>query len=883
MKNGGWGFHTADEANPWWRVDLGRSMAIDRLLVFNRCDGCASRAANLLVLVSDDDRMWRQVFQNPGVVFYGHSDKKPLVVKLSGIKARYVRLQLPGKSYFHLDEVEIYPVGDRRNAALGRPATQSSVSEWSVAHGESATRPAAYSTAKAIQRGLRLAEDLGRRGVSVAAEVQRLRQIGEQLRQLPPGVPNESQQRLFLEARGAVRDLALRNPLLDFDKILFVKQAPGRFPHMSDQFYGWWSRPGGGVFLLEAFKSKEPKVRCLTADMPDGSFMRPELSYDGKKVLFAYCKYYAKLADEPNKASKSNVPEDAFYHLFETSLDGGPRRQLTRGRYDDFNGVYLPDGNIIFLSTRKGMSIQCSKANTAATVAADLPDSYVRCGGDNYRPVPVFTLHGMDAGGENLRPLSAFENFEYTPSVANDGRILYTRWDYIDRFNGNFFSLWSTNPDGTNAQLVYGNYTARPQVKFEARAIPHSQKLVVTAGAHHSNIGGSLILVDRSRGMEEAMPIVRLTPDTPFPETETSVDFYYANPYPLSEEHYLVAWSDRKLPPHCRVDGTEQNPINATGLYLYDAFGNLNLLYRDPQISSGCPIPVRARPRPHAYASTVQWDGQQEGNILLQNVYEGMPGVAQGTVKRLRVVGVPPKTQPYMNQPNIGVSGEDPAKYVLGTVPVEADGSAYFRVPSGVSLFFQALDARGLAVQTMRSLTYVQPQQTLSCIGCHESRETAPSTAQFPVALSRGPSKLTLGPAGSWPLRFDQLVQPVLDRSCVACHKPGSKDREAAQLDLTTPKSYENLLNFGGKDLYNLVRERDRSLVGETPARKSKLYALLTAEKGHAGVRLDAGDLQRLITWMDVYGHRQGHYDATQEKALEQFREKLSPMLQTGP
>ena len=256
VKNGGWGFHTADEANPWWRVDLGRSMAIDRLLVFNRCDGCASRAANLLVLVSDDDRMWRQVFQNPGVVFYGHSDKKPLVVKLSGIKARYVRLQLPGKSYFHLDEVEIYPVGDRRNAALGRPATQSSVSEWSVAHGESATRPAAYSTAKAIQRGLRLAEDLGRRGVSVAAEVQRLRQIGEQLRQLPPGVPNESQQRLFLEARGAVRDLALRNPLLDFDKILFVKQRRVVFPTCPTS-----SMAGGRDRAAECFSSKRSRAR----------------------------------------------------------------------------------------------------------------------------------------------------------------------------------------------------------------------------------------------------------------------------------------------------------------------------------------------------------------------------------------------------------------------------------------------------------------------------------------------------------------------------------------------------------------------------------------------------------------------------------------------
>ena len=294
--------------------------------------------------------------------------------------------------------------------------------------------------------------------------------------------PANLQQKLFFAARGAVRHLALRNPLLDFDKILFVKQAPGRFPHMSDQFYGWWSRPGGGVFLLEAFRSHEPKVRCLTADMPEGSFMRPELSYDGKKILFAYCKYYAKLADERDKASKASVPEDAFYHLFEMDLDGGGRRQLTRGRYDDFNGSYLPDGSIFFLSTRKGLSLQCSKASTAATEQADLPDSYVRCGGDNYRPVPVFTLHGMDADGGNLRPLSAFENFEYTPSVANDGRILYTRWDYIDRFNGNFFSLWSTNPDGTNTQLLYGNYTARPQVKFEARAIPHSQKLILTAG-----------------------------------------------------------------------------------------------------------------------------------------------------------------------------------------------------------------------------------------------------------------------------------------------------------------------------------------------------------------------------------------------------------------
>ena len=173
--------------------------------------------------------------------------------------------------------------------------------------------------------------------------------------------------------------------------------------------------------------------------------------------------------------------------------------------------------------------------------------------------------------------------------------------------------------------------------------------------------------------------MVRLTPEVPFPETEAFAESYYANPYPLSEEHYLAAWSDRHLPPHCRVDDTNQNPINATGLYLLDAFGNLNLIYRDPLISSECPIPVRARLVPPVHADTVAWDGPQEGQFFLQDVYVGLPGVARGTIKQLRIVAVPPKVQPQMNYPSLGVSGEDPGKFVLGTVPVEADGSASFR------------------------------------------------------------------------------------------------------------------------------------------------------------------------------------------------------------
>ena len=355
--------------------------------------------------------------------------------------------------------------------------------------------------------------------------------------------------------------------------------------------------PAAVCACSKASSPANPSVRCLTSDMPVGSFMEPDLSFDGRKLLFAACTFHPDLADEQNKADKSHVPEDAFYHVFEMNVDGSGRRQLTHGKYDDFDARYLPGGDIVFLSTRKGTALQCSQSFSDSTRAADHPDSYVRCGGDDYRPVPVFTLHAMDAAGGNIRPLSAFENFEWAPSVANDGRILYTRWDYIDRFNGHFFSLWSANQDGTNPQLVYGNYTVKPQVKFEARAIPGSSKLVFTAVAHHSICGGTLCLLDRSRGTEDAAPLTRLTPEVAFPETEANGGHYYANPWPLSEEYFLVGWADQKLPPHCRATD-EQNPRNAMGLYLLDAFGNQELLYRDPEISSVSPMPVTPRPQP---------------------------------------------------------------------------------------------------------------------------------------------------------------------------------------------------------------------------------------------------------------------------------------------
>lgn len=880
VKDGKWGFHTGSEAGPWWQVDLGQQVKIGRVVIYNRCDAFADRNSRLKVLVSDDGVRFRQAYQHDGKPFFGCSDGKPLVVSFDGVEARHLRLQIDGPDYFHLDEIEVYPANGEGNVALGKPAAQSSVSAWSARHsppGAPAVRD--FPVERVVASGLKLAASLRRLGLDVNRELAGLEQISRDGPQAGDETAGEVRRACYLRARWLVREMAMRNPLLNFDKILFVKRAPTMFPHMSDQHYGWWSRPGGGVCVLEDFKSGAPKVRCLTEGMPVGSFQGPDLSFDGKRVLFAACRFHPGLADERDKANKARVPESAFYHIHEIGIDGTGHRQITRGKYDDFDPRHLPSGDIVFVSTRKGTAIQCSQWFSDSTRGNDHADSYVRCGGDNYRPVPVFTLHAMSPAGEGIRPLSAFENFEWTPSVANDGLILYTRWDYIDRFNGHFFSLWSANQDGGNPQLVYGNYTVKPQVKFEARAIPGSGKIVFTAGAHHSISGGTLCLLDRARGTEGEDPLTRLTPEVRFPETEANDEHYFSGPWPLSEEFFLVSWADSKLPPHGRFEDG-QNPVNASGIYLLDTFGNLELLHRDPGLSSVSPIPVVARPRPPVQPAIADWSGGGEGRMLVQDVSRGLEGVSRGTIKRLRLVAVPPKVQPQMNNPVLGVSNEDPGKYVLGTVPVEEDGSAYFRVPAGVPVFFQALDAGGVAVQTMRTLTYVMPGQTLSCVGCHEGRESAPPAGQPPLAAVRPASRITPGPEGSWPLRFDQLVQPVLDRHCVECHRPEARGAKASRLDLTAARAYDSLLGFGDGDLRKQAFERDRSLANEGVTATSKLWALLTRGEGHESVALDAGSLERLTTWMDTYAHRQGHYSPEQEQQLIALRRALLPLLE---
>ena len=258
-------------------------------------------------------------------------------------------------------------------------------------------------------------------------------------------------------------------------------------------------------------------------------------------------------------------------------------------------------------------------------------------------------------------------------------------------------------------------------------------------------------------------------------------------------------------------------------------------------------------------------------------MYKGLDSVPQGTIKRLRIIGMPVKTHPSMDYPTIGLTTHDAGRFVLGTVPVEKDGSALFRVPSGITLFVQALDKEGMAVQTMRSGTYLQPGQTYTCIGCHEHRSTAPPN-HMPRAAVREPSKLTPGPDGSWPLDYATLVQGVLDRQCVACHKPGAK---GAKFDLTPSQSYAAMTGYGSPSLKEIVIARyreQRSKAGACEARMNPALKLL--QRGHYDVKLSADDWDRLVTWMDTLGQRAGHFSSVQEEQLRQLRHNLAGILE---
>ncbi len=732
--------------------------------------------------------------------------------------------------------------GDR----VGGPYTSSVAN---TAYGPA--QPYAGAVADHLERARRLAAELrqGRPAGFLAAEAAELERAAAQR----PRTADEWRA-LYVRTRFLKRQIALSNPLLNFRQILFCKRLPPNYSHLVMQYFGWRQRPGGGLFVLEDAGASLRVRDLLAGRLPTGSFLEPRLSYDGRRVLFSYVDTAGSNRDPAGYPRNEDGADEGYYHLYEAGLDGKSLRRITAGVYDDLMPEYLPNGEIVFCSTRRR--------------------GYSRCfGGQFSQRWHSYTLHRVRADGSDLRCLSLNDVNEWFPAVSNAGRILFARWDYIDRDAVTHQNLWAVRPDGTNAVAVWGNAAPKPHCTFQAKPVPNSRKIAFIASAHHSVTAGPVCLLDPDVDANSQGAIQRLTPG-PYPEAESgSIPEYYESPWPLSERYFLVAYSPVPL----RWEGQALNEGNALGLYLIDAAGNRELLYRDPAIGSTTPLPVRARPVPPALPDAVARDRRAAGEMVVTDIYQGLDGIPRGTVKELRVVQIFPKTTFVANSPRIGMAGEENARAILGTVPVEADGSARFTLPSGKPVLFQALDAEGFAVRTMRSLIHLQPGERTSCAGCHE-RPTAVVPNAGALAARRPPSPLVPGALGGRPFSFVEVVQPVLDRQCVRCHGGATP---AGGLDLAgTPhngftRSYWSLCGTpeefsGGRTNPQVAaaalvpRFGMRNRVEVTPvgglygARGSRLMKLLRA--GHQGASLTDDEVRRLAAWIDLNALFYGAY-----------------------
>ncbi|MDO4571637.1 MAG: NPCBM/NEW2 domain-containing protein [Planctomycetia bacterium] len=697
----------------------------------------------------------------------------------------------------------------------------------------------------------------------------------------------EARKALFAKATALRKRIMFQNPLIDFQNILFIKRHFNPEPekqgnHMCDQFFGFHGRPGGGLFILEDAFSSNPKAKNILQNSrvvqeefsktqylgqkldEKWAFLSPELSYDASEIWFA-----ATDATQPRHTYTWD--EKNTYHIFRCKIDGSQLVQLTEGAYNDFDPCVLPSGRIIFISERR-----CG---------------YGRCHG---RPVPSFTLHSMLRDGRDITMLSPHETNEWAPSVDHAGMVIYTRWDYVDRGFNQAHHPWITTPDGRDPRVLQGNYDShqhgRPHFETGIRAIPKSRKIICTASCHHGQSYGSIVIVDPSVPDDAPMVSVRrLTPDQRFPESEIGTHgppANYATPYPLDEYTFLCVYD--------AFSRSDAGPANNYGLYLVDAFGNRQLLYRDATISCYDPIPIRSRTVPpivphrtlvgrpltpgEEYVPVDYASLPKTARVGVVNVYDSLNALPEGTeIKKLRIVQLLPKTTPYADNPRIGYGSQKGARKVLGTVPVEKDGSALFMLPVDIPVYFQAIDQNGLAIQSMRSAAYVHHGEDLVCQGCHEFRHGAikntPNRLQTPIALRRLPSEIAPGPEGSSPINFPRLVQPILDKHCVDCHETGVDGKKTFSLARGAEgqhfyTSYDNLRKYT-HFFDDATWTEPKTIPLKFGSYASPLYSIL--KKGHYGVQLSPQEWERLTLWMDTNCDFYGAFDDILEQRRGEF------------
>ncbi|MDP6633279.1 MAG: hypothetical protein QGG42_00090 [Phycisphaerae bacterium] len=601
------------------------------------------------------------------------------------------------------------------------------------------------------------------------------------------------------------RDALLKNSPVKFDKIVFIKRITYTSSHYYTEYVDSKWTPGGSLCVLDL---KTGKVAELVSELKNGVFGRFDLSFDAKRIIFDF------------KAD----PQEG-YRIYEIDIDPvkgvrtGKLRQITfppanekqlqklyraNARYhhgtDDMHPCYLPDGGVCFISTRCQYGILC-----------DSPDNF-----------STTVLYRMGADGRNMTRLSNSSVSEASPAVLPDGRIMYTRWEYVDKGSVSAKCLWSVRADGSGSAEIYGNNIEHPNTMIFGRPIPDRPSHYVFLGVPHccpQNGIGTVVRIDMNKNIRTTEPMTYITPyvkpqkwggfifTEPGGKTRRGPGFgpLFRDPYPLSDKLFLVAHKPK---------GPPWNDPKAYGLYLLDEGGKVTEIRQDPQISCWQPVPLRPRTKPPVLPSTLDPElaAKNLAVCTVTDIYHGMENVKRGTIKYIRIIEQAPRPWATRrrwpgdcyDQQHACVTKDTHLglKVQHGVVPVEDDGSANFVVPAMKNIYFQALDANYMSVQTERTYVNYMAGERRSCIGCHETpKDAATAVARGTVkAMKRPPSVPGPQPgetSGGRALDYAADVQPVLDKHCVKCH--GGKEPKA-KLDLTGKLtamfsvSYESLL-----------------------------------------------------------------------------------------
>jgi hypothetical protein len=667
---------------------------------------------------------------------------------------------------------------------------------------------------------------------------------------------------LYFAVRTIKRELMFKNPVIDFESILYIDNPnPGgsEWNHETRHRLGYQAVPGGRLIIQKGLNPDGKMTKLMPQEPLHGTFWRPDVSYDGKRVLLSFKPHNEKT-----------------FHLYEINVDGTGLRQLTGGIFDDLDPIYLPDGkNIMFLTTRGHIYVRCMPPTNAFVMAK----------------MPLDTK----PGDKNLYLVSRSGEPEYTPSVMQDGRVIYTRWEYTDKPLWRAQSLWTMHQNGTMPQAFWGNQSVWPDLLKDARQIPGSERVMFTGSAHHNWFSGTIGIITPSEGFNFPDGLTKVTQDVEWPECGKapsepveSPDYHpsgnytaYYSPYPLSEKDFLVS--------------AKRNNEKFV-LLLMDTDGNREII-NEGEYNIWDAQPIRKRDIPPVYPDMVQWptweerDNPNPGVIYSNNVYAGAPKELTDKAKYLRIWSIDHKTYTYWfkrnyisSGPEISAVQSEGIKKIIGTVPIEPDGSVNFTAPSGIALHFQLLDENQRALQTMRSFTGVQPGESRGCLGCHESHTQTQKITHMGKALSRAPSDITPVPWKDISVSFERYVQPALDNYCGKCHgNPESKAykrfnstlrqgflgfKEPYMTLLGSPtwgnrykeRSNKNDGGFGWADIIMVEAHSTLDSVAyvTTPpmtklSYKSRLVEIMSSGK-HYGVKVDPDNLLRVIHWVDAMG-----------------------------